>query len=186
MNSVVPRSQQPPPGRRGQDLTNDLLLELTHLLLRFERQVMSDLDTIKADLADTNAALAATSTKVDTLLAQNDALIALTDSIAASLAAAGAAGQIPPATLSDILGQIDAAKTAALAIGAKVDGETAKVQTAIANDSPVPPSPPAPSLAPAPADPPAPDAGSATTGDSTAANAAAGDGSLVENGTETP
>lgn len=168
MNGAVPRSQQPPSGRRGQDLTNDLLLELTHFQLRFERQVMDQLAQIQADLADTNAALVATSSKVDTLLAQNDALIALTDSVAQQLAAAGAAGQIPPATLSDILGAIDTAKTAALAIGTKVDGETAKVQSAIANDTPAPP---APSPAAAPAD------GSDTT---------TGDGSGAPSGTETP
>ena len=170
MSAAEAREQQPPPaGRRGVDRTNELLLELIHLQLRFERQIMSDIDTIKAHQADLSQALADTSAKVDTLLAQNDALLTLTDSIAASLAAAGSAGQIPPDVLSALLTQIDTDKTTALAIGTKVDAEGAKVAAALTADAPATPTPPAPDPDPASTD------GSGTT---------TGDGSGAPNGTE--
>jgi len=111
----------------------------------FERHVMSKIDELQAAVADANQALADTATKVDTLIAQNDALIGLTDSISRQLVALGEAGQIPADALSSLITSIDSAKTAALAIGAKADAETAKVQAAIAADTP-----PAPSPAPAP------------------------------------
>lgn len=124
--------------------------QLAEFLLHLERAIMSDLDTIKAHQADLSAALAASSTKVDMLIAQNDALVTLADSIAASLAAAGNAGQIPPDTLSAMLAQIDSDKAAALTIGVKADASTAKDQATIAADTP--PAPPAPAPSPAPGD----------------------------------
>lgn len=148
MNSAVSR-QLPPPGRRAQDTTNELLVQLIAHQLRFERIVMTQLEDIQARVATLTAALSASDIKVDVLIAQNDALIGLTDSIATQLAALGESGQIPPAALSDLLTSIDTATTAALEIGTKADAETAKVQGTIAADSPVP-------AAPAPESPAAP------------------------------
>lgn len=178
MNGTVPHAQQPPAGRRGSDLTNELLLELTNLQLRFERQVMDQLSQLQAAVADLTAAQADATAKVDVLLQKNDLLIDLADNLEVQLKALVEGGQLPPAAFSDLIASIDSAKTAYAAIGSKVDGEAAKIDTALAADAPVPPAPPAPSPAPepAPAPAPAPGDGSDTPPDTASA----------ENGPETP
>lgn len=154
MTGAVPHEQQPPAGRRGVDLTNELLLELLAFQLRFERRVMSQLDELKASVADLTAAQADATAKVDVLLQKNDLLINLTDSLEDQLKALVEGGQIPPAAFSDLVAAIDSAKTAYAAIGTKVSDESAKVDATIAADTPVPSAPPAPApVEPGPVDP---------------------------------
>jgi hypothetical protein len=194
----VPREQKPPAGRRGVDLTNELLLELLASQLRFERRVMSQLDELKSKIAALQGEISTANQAAGTANAKTDALIALTGDIKDQLAALAAGGGLSPSDLSDVLTSIDQAVTDVHAIGTSLGAESDKVDAAIIADTPVaspapaPADPPVEASAPAPAPAPAPvDSTDSTDGGTPAAPAAGSsdapsDSPSAENGTETP